>query len=154
MAPSATLLVYFPGNAAAVQTLIFPVAQVRISEQINWNNVGFSHKEPPAFCKVWSAAKKFPSLIREFWIVGGRSLFGHTTKSNIPIPHLKLQKIKLHTMHFLPCILNLHFFFKLVGVWLVAAWLAWGWKVHIVALWTRVSGALMHLLILFAINQV
>ena len=29
MAPCATLLVYFPGNAAAVQTLTFPVAQVR-----------------------------------------------------------------------------------------------------------------------------
>ena len=92
------------------------------SEQINWSNAGFTHKEPPAFCKVWSAAKKFPSLIREFWIVGGRSLFGHTTKSNILILHLKLRKIKLHAMHFLPCILNLHFFYKLlVGVWLVAA---------------------------------
>ena len=89
------------------------------SEQINWSNAGFTHKEPPAFCKVWSAAKKFPSLIREFWIVGGGSLFGHT-KSNKLILHL-LRKIKLHTMHFLPCILNLHFFFNYLlvfGWWL------------------------------------
>ena len=88
MAPSATLLVYFPGNPSDVQTLTFPVAWVSFFGR------GFhclTHKEPAAFRELLSA-KKFPALIREFWIVGGWTLFGHTCQTLL----LLLQKIHRH----------------------------------------------------------
>ena len=62
MAPSATLLVYFPGNAAAVQTLTFPVNQVKhFNMRSYWQNAYFcfflQQKEPAAFCENFRLLK-------------------------------------------------------------------------------------------------
>ena len=69
MAPSATLLVYFPGNAAAVQTLTFPVDQVRhLCGQTGKMRIFafFPTQRTGGILRKLPSAKKFPALIREF----------------------------------------------------------------------------------------